>query len=115
MPYFAQGEPVTVHKPTVTTDRYGNEVSVWAADATYERCAVSSRSQTSDGDNTDRGRQGVTVGLKVFLPVGAQVGNHDRLEVRGKMYEILGEPFAPHSPFSGLEPGVSVALRRVEG
>ncbi len=115
MPYFPRGESVTVHDSTVTTDRYGNDTFTWTVGAMYERCVVSARRSGEGGDLTDQGRQGVVVGLKVMLPSEAVVSNHSRLEVRGDLYEIVGEPFAPHSPFTGLEPGVSVDLRRVEG
>ena len=109
---FPRGEAVTVYNATLTTDRYGNEVSTWAAGTTYQHCVVSAR---RTDDLTNGGRQGTIVGLKVLLPTTAEVDPHDRLEVRGSMYEIVGEPFAPSSPFTGLTPGVSVDIRRVEG
>lgn len=112
MPSFPHGEPVTVYTSTTASDRYGNDVSTWAVGETYERCVVSAR--RSD-DLTDGGRQGVIVGLNLFMPADAVVGNHDRLEVRGEMYEVVGEPFLPHSPFTGLEPGLTVAVQRVAG
>lgn len=110
---FPHGEPVTVHTATTTTDRYGNEVSSWSAGQTYERCVISRR--TSD-DLTDAGRQGVVVGLAVFFPYpDAAISAHDRLELRGDLWEIVGEPYLYHHAMTGWEPGVSVAVRRVEG
>jgi head-tail adaptor len=110
---FPHGEPVTVHTATTTEDRYGNETSTWSAGTTYDRCVISRR--TSD-DLTDSGRQGVVVGLSVFLPYPeAQIDLHDRLELRGAIWEIVGEPYLYHHAMTGWEPGIGVAVQRVEG
>lgn len=110
--YFAHGEPVTVWTATTTTDRYGNEVNDWVVGPTYDRCSVAPRAST---ELTDGGRQGVIIGLSVYLPPDAVVGPHDRLEVRGDMFEIDGEPGEWRSPFTGWNPGIEVALKRVTG
>lgn len=112
---FPHGEPVTVHTAVTTTDRYGNEVSTWVAGTVYEQCVISRR-LSSDRDLTDGGRQGVIVGLNVFLPYPeAMILPHDRLELRGSIWEIVGEPYLYHHAQTGWQPGVSVAVRRVEG
>lgn len=107
------GEPVVVYRTTVTTDRYGNDTpGPYTAVATYEGCAIAPRRSSEE---TTAGRQGVIVGLTVYLSSDAAVGPHDRLEVRGDMFEVDGEVGVWRSPFTGWAPGVEVNVRRVEG
>lgn len=107
------GEVVTRLRPgPPTTDSQGNEVPGPDIRLDIEKCAVAPRLQ---GDVTEGGRQGVIVGTTVYFPSGADVLATDRLEVRGEVHTIEGDPGRWVSPFTADEWGVEVATRRVEG
>jgi hypothetical protein len=107
------GETVTILRAGApTTDRYGNEVPGADVRIDVQGCAVAPR---QEGDVSDGGRQGVIVGTTVYFPPGTDVRSTDRLEVRGEVHTIEGDPGRWVSPFSGSEWGVECATRRVEG
>lgn len=54
----------------------------------------------------------VTDGLTVYLPANTEVEDGDKFEVRGKRYEIDGEPFDWRDGFSTWTPGTVVNLVR---
>lgn len=101
-------------RPTITTDRYGNRVLDYGADA--ERCTIAGAfaAPTSSASIRGDGRDGVTVGLTLFAPYGTELHHDDRIEVDGVLYRIEGAPAEWSSP-TGWRPGVQVALVRVEG
>ncbi len=110
---MALGSTVIVHRSTTTTDRYGNEIpGPWVAAGSIDGCAVAPRSTS---ELSDGGRQGVIVGLTLFMPPGADIGPHDRVEVDGRMFEVEGDVGRWQSPLTGWAPGDQVALRKVEG
>ena len=107
-------ETVTIRRPTTTTDRYGNTVSDWSdpTDTTADALAIYPR---SEGDpEINAGRTAVIVGLTVLLPIDTDVAPTDRMVVRSVVYAIEGEPGEYRAPW-GWEPGIEVALRRVDG
>lgn len=111
---FPAGETVTVVRAGLVDDGYGNEVSDWAnaTSTPYEGCAVA---QGTRGSEVLADRNAVLSDLVVFMPPGADVAPTDRLEVRGREYEVVGEPFGWTSPFTGTAFGVVVYCNRVEG
>lgn len=111
---FAAGETVIRIRAPLVTDRYGNQVFDWdnATRSEVSGCGVAPR--TSD-EETETGRQGVIVGITVYVPAGTDISAHDRMEVRGEVYEVAGEVADWRSPFTGWAPGLVVNLRRVEG
>lgn len=111
---FAAGETVTRLRAPLVTDRYGNLVRDWdsATRLDIPGCGVAPR--TSD-EETEQGRQGVIVGIAVYAPPGTDIVPSDRMEVRGEVYEVVGEVADWRSPFTGWHPGIVVNLRRVEG
>lgn len=109
------GEDVTILTAPLVDDEYGSPSSErdWeAATGTVVRAVVAARS-SSEADGA--GRAAVIVGLTAYLPPGTAVTAHDRLRVRGDMYEVEGEPFEWRSPWSSTASGVEVALSRVSG
>jgi hypothetical protein len=64
---------------------------------------------------TEFGRQGVIIGMTVYFPARTDVRATDRLEVRGEEHTIDGDPGRWINPFDGVDRGVEVATRRVEG
>lgn len=101
------GETVTILRPgPPTQDRYGDDVPGPDVRIDVDGCKVAPRLR---GDATEGGRQGVIVGTTVYFPAGTDVQATDRLEVRGELHTIEGDP--------GVwdQRGVEVATKRVEG
>ncbi|MBM0203193.1 hypothetical protein JNW90_09160 [Micromonospora sp. STR1s_5] len=111
---FPYGETVTALRAGLVPDGYGNQVRDWSAATStpYAGCAVAQngRDESLTGD-----RNAVASDLIVFMPSGADVLAADRLEIRGRAYEVVGEPFSWVSPFSGMAFGTVVYCNRVEG
>ena len=112
--HFPAGETVTVLARAQTgTDRYGKPEFGWPLPgAEVGGCAVAPRTST---EPVEVGRQSVITGLTVYMPSWVTLSPYDRLIVRGVTYRVEGEPGEWRSPFSGWEPGIEVAVTRVEG
>lgn len=111
------GEDVTILSRVQTgTDRYGNPVYDWPSPGTTVRgCAVAPR--TSE-EPTQINRMPVYDGMTVYAPPGTAVGPHDRIVVRGVLYEVDGEAGDWRSPFTSAitaPRGVLIYAKRVEG
>jgi head-tail adaptor len=111
---FPAGETVTVVRAALVDDGYGNQVRDWpnATRTPHQGCAVAQngRDESLTGD-----RNVVASDLVVFMPSGTDVAATDRLEIRGRDYEVVGEPFDWVSPFTGSAFGVAVYCNRAEG
>ena len=106
------GETVTIISRTVTgQDADGNDVygttttdvphSIFAPEGSVERV---------------QGQDIVTTSPKVYLPDGAPVPKAtDKVQVRGLLYDIDGEPQVFINPFTGDQPGPVLNLTRVTG
>jgi hypothetical protein len=107
------GETVTIRRPDATSDRYGNAGPDWSSvtDTAVAGVAVAPR---LEGEDRTLGRQGVVVGLTLYLPPGSDIAATDRVVVRGDVYEVDGEPGDWRSPHSTAK-GIEVAVRRVAG
>lgn len=112
---FPYGEPAAVVRASLVDDGYGNPVPDWASAVrtSYAGCAVAQG--TRGGETLTGDRDTITSDLAVFMPSGADVVATDRLEIRGREYEVVGEPFDWVSPFSGTAFGTAVYCNRVEG
>jgi hypothetical protein len=93
-------------------DVYGDPVASAEARTTLEGCAVAPR---SSDEHSDRGRQGVIVGLMLYAPYGTDLLFTDQIEVDGVLYNIDGEVGSWKNPLSTWEAGVEVALSRAAG
>ncbi|WP_433651034.1 hypothetical protein ACQP2C_32495 [Micromonospora zamorensis] len=111
---FPYGETVTVLRAGLAPDGYDNQVRDWpnATSTPYPGCAVAQngRDESLTGD-----RNAIASDLIVFMPSAADVVATDRLEIRSRAYEVVGEPFDWVSPFSGTAFGTVVYCNRVEG
>lgn len=67
------------------------------------------------GTELVQGQDTLITGLWALLPAGTDVSGIDAVRVRGLLYEVDGEPGVYGSPFTGLAPGVQVALTRITG
>lgn len=117
---FKYGEPVSVIRAGQITDPYSGEVTEdWKNPTEFDPvpdCAVDNwRTGETAEPTDDRTREPIIDGLRVFGPPHWDVTGRDRMRVRGIVWEVYGEPFAPRSPFTGWEPGTAVNLRKVRG
>ena len=110
---FPFGEQVTFLRPTVVVDSHNDSHADWdaAARTTVDEVAIEPRPT----GEFNEARNAVTSGFTLYLPPGVDVKPADRVEVRGKTYEVVGVPAAWHSPFTGWDPGVVVQTELVEG
>lgn len=107
------GETVIILRPgTPTSDIYGNDVPGADTRTDVEGCLVAPRLQ---GDATEGGRQGVIIGMTVYFPTTRPTDPRatDRLEVRGEVHTIEGDPGWWNGAPGGWD--TEVATRRVEG
>jgi hypothetical protein len=105
------GETVTRVRPT-GTDAYGDPIAGAPAEVAIDGCALAPR---SSADLTNGGRQGVVAGLTLYAPSDADIEATDRIVARGQTWEIDGEIGDWRNPYTNEQPGLEVALRRVEG
>jgi hypothetical protein len=106
-------DTITVHRPTFGADRYGDTATVTAwTDHTVDRCRLAF---TGSSDRTDTGRDGSFTTATLYAPPGADIAARDEITVRGKRYQIDGEP-GEWRPVAGTLPGgTEVRLRRAVG
>jgi hypothetical protein len=109
---------VVVRQPE--RDEDGNWVEPDAPRTTVHGAVIAPRSAT---ETDDRAATGTLVGLTLYLPLGtvsveqglgALIDAADGIEVRGRLYEVDGEPGEWVSPWTGQR-GLEVALRRGQG
>jgi hypothetical protein len=106
------GETATVLRAgTPTRDPYGNDVPGDDVATDYKGCAVWPRVSSEDVQARDQ----VIDGLYVLFPSDADVLATDRVQVRGQVYLVDGEPGIYRSPLTGTHLGPQVALTRVSG
>lgn len=106
------GETVTVIRAGAPTqDDYGNDVPGPNVETPVGGCAVWPRTSSEDV----QGRLQVLEGLNVVAPYGTDVRPHDRVRVRGVLYDVDGDPGEWRSPLTGTQAGVQIALTRVTG
>lgn len=76
-------------------------------------CIVAPR---TTADISSRGRQGVVVGLTLYVPdPDADIVHTDQVQIGDDVFEVDGEVGRWENPFSGARPGLEVALRRGAG
>jgi hypothetical protein len=108
---FQFGESITINRRVLsaTPDAYGNDVYVdspstvvgaFAPGTTFERLGT--------GDT-------ITTQPSLYLPSGTAVEGIDWVSVRGKKYEVDGDPGDWRSPFTGWHAGIVVPLKAVTG
>lgn len=108
------GETVTILARTQTgADRYGKPIYEWPEPGTQVHgCAIAPRSSEEPDQIA---RASVYEGLSIYMPPGVSVGPHDRIVVRGIVYEVDGDPGDWRSPYSAFPRGVVVNVKRWEG
>ena len=112
---FPYGETVTVLAAQLVEDEYGNTVESWDTPttvATVPGVGVEPR-PVSETFNDDR--NAVTSGYTLYLPAGVAVTAQHRVEVRGEVWPVLGDPAEWRNPFTGWQPGMVVQVGRTDG
>jgi len=106
------GQTVTIVPGPPGTDAYGDPLPITRIGGDITGCAVAPRYSS---EPTERGRQGVIVGLTIYPPAGSDILFTDQVRVRGVLYDIDGDPAEWENPFTGDTPGMEVALKRAVG
>lgn len=113
---FPHGETVTRLRGVTSVDPYSGESTAldWTTPATLviEGCGFNP-GQSSEPLQT--GRNAVSTQPEVYAPADADVLAGDRVIVRGKTYDVDGQPAKWANPFTGWEPGLVIALNLTEG
>jgi len=92
-------------------DAYGDPVGDSEDRLTITGCALAPRQA---GEQIAPGRLAVTSGMDLYAPAGSDILPSDRIEVRGVLWEVDGEPGDWVSPYTGRRPGMIVPLVRVQ-
>lgn len=113
---FAHGENGIRLRAAVVEDPYSGEPTGRDWD-TADTLALSDLAFNPGSSNEPRevGRNAVITQPEVYGPVGIDVLAGDRLEIRGRTYEVEGDVSEWRSPFTGWEAGVVIKLQAVEG
>lgn len=113
---FPNGETVTRLRGTPKLDRSSGETigTDWTAPAALaiEGCAFDPGNST---EPLQQGRNAVVTQPAVYAPFGVDVLAGDRLVVRGRTWQVVGDPGDYRSPFSGWEAGTVIHLEAVSG
>lgn len=105
------GESVVRLRAAASTDTYGDEARGAETSKTFTGVAVAPRYSTEANDN----RSAVIVGLTLYFPAGSDVLSTDRWRVRGAVYETDGDAASWVNPFTSVNHGLEVAVKRVTG
>lgn len=105
------GETVVRLRAAAATDAYGDETPGTDVSKNFTGVAVAPRYSTEGNDN----RSAVVVGLTLYFPPGSDVLSTDRWRVRGAVYSTVGDPASWINPFTSVNCGLEVAVKRVTG
>ena len=90
-------------------DIYGDPIASTTASTVLTGCAVA---PISSSEPVALGRNGVSIDLRLYAPVGADILYTDRISYEDLIYRVEG--FAKHwvSPYSGKDFGFEISLQR---
>lgn len=104
-------DKVNIVRAPLTTDAHGNQVRDWPS-ATRQFDVAADVQPATTTEQTD-GRQTTLTRWRVFLPASMDVLVTDRLEWRGLIFEVDGEPERWYR--RGAAHHVELLARRIEG
>ena len=108
-----RGETVGVIRPTVVTDRYGNDEWVYGTAVTHRICHCAfdpgGTSEVLDG------RTAVITRPTLYLPPCSDLVPSDRVVVRGRTFTVNGTPAVWTNPYSATTKGIVAELEEVTG
>ena len=109
------GETVQVLTAGTIEDPYSGETQPdWTNPTSVVVEGVAVEPRPSSGPLQDA-RNAVVSGYSLYMPTGTAIGPQNRVTVRGKTYDVLGEPADWRSPFTGWRPGLVVQVGLTEG
>ncbi len=109
MPSFAR-DTVTIVGDS-GFDQYGDPIDPTTTDIVVTHCLVVPRTSTEPGV---QGRNGVVIGLMVYVAPGIEINAHNRLRIKNVLYEVEGDPAHWPARFGRLSV-TGVAVKRAEG
>lgn len=124
---FNHGSIVTVLRDVLGgLDQWNDPVVASTSRTDIAGCAVVPRYSS---EPVAVGRNGVIIGLTLYVPAGSNILFTDRIEINGggtvagapvtpttaKIYAIEGEAADWVNPFTGWKPGMEIALKRAVG
>lgn len=111
MPDLQFGTTVTIERRVLSgTDEFGNDKYTNQSVDVYP-CSV----QSGSSSEVVQGTEQVTTDIVVYFPAGTDAEAIDALVIDGVKYEIVGEPNAGTSPFTGFVAPVQVRANRMTG
>jgi hypothetical protein len=112
---FPHGETATRQRGTAILDPYSGEATGidWSTPDELDILGGFNPGQSSEP--VQDARNSVTTTPEFYAPFGSDVLAGDRLVVRGKTYDVDGDPADWCSPFTGWEPGMVIPLTRTAG
>ncbi len=114
-----QGEPVTVYAPVQAgEDEYGQPVKVWAAQEVADVLVCEPQTQdVGQGLQSDSGRpEGDEVSLTLHFPKSFAASLRGcRVALRGRAFEVMGDPVALTAANVPGKWNRAVPVRLVEG
>lgn len=111
---FAHGETVTRLRAPLVEDRFNDEVPDWDHAVSVD-IAGWGVSQDATSEAFETGRDATVSDFTLYRQESADVLPTDRLVIRGKTCEVVGDPFTWRSPFTGWQPGQVIKANVKEG
>lgn len=119
MPPFPFGVTITRLRTGASPgrDAYGVPLPGVVVETDIKGCVVTPRQETPQVGGADQqARDTVIVGLTVYAPHGTDIVTTDRVRIKGRLYEITGQPADwGVSPFTGTPGVVQFAADLVTG
>jgi len=114
---FAFGETVTLLAAGTVEDEYGNTVESWDAPTTVAVVSHVGVEPRPGGEDFQNDRNAITDGFTLYDPSNALAVAKamNRVEVRGRVLPVLGEPAVWASPLTGWAPGTVLQVGGVSG
>lgn len=98
-------------------DPYGAPIPGAVTEHDIRGCVVVPRQESPQvGGSDQQARDTVVTGLTVYAPPGTDIATTDRVRIRGRLYEVTGQPGDwGVSPFTGTPGPVQFAADVVSG
>lgn len=106
-------ETVTVLTAEVVEDGYGDDTMDWTTPTRVDVLALGVEPRPS-GEPVQEARNSITSGFTLYLPTGTAITPANRVEIRGSVYDVMGEA-GDWRGLSGWTPGLVVQTQRTAG
>lgn len=117
-PFFAPEEALHHARIDGATDDFGNEVTAWADPRPILNDAGKPASAFDPGGTVEPmlpGQERVITTPTLYVPFGQPIRARDQITVRGRRWEVDGDPADWKNPLVGWKPGTVVKLKEVTG